>query len=544
MSHKLKIVIAQQNFLVGDLDQNAHKIVQSAQQARDEFKADLIVFPELALTGYPPEDLLLRSDFQKKTFALLTHITQQITGITAIVGYPHINARGLFNAAAVIQNQKVIATYFKQHLPNYGVFDEKRYFTVDHSPCIFDCNGVIVGVTICEDLWYPDVIQQAKHAGAQVVCSLNASPYDYNKATLRAETIQSRAKETGLPIIYSANVGGQDELIFDGGSMAINGDGKISCQAKFFEEELLPVNIEINHSIATISPSPAPATLSTEASIYNALKLGLKDYAEKNKFSGVIVGLSGGIDSALTLTIAVDALGKDRVKAILLPSRFTSQLSRDVSMELINTLGIEYQEYSIESAYSAFVDTLSSMLTNKKSNVTTENIQARCRAIILMAISNETNTLLLTTGNKSEMAAGYATLYGDMAGGFAVLKDVYKTLAYRLADYRNSLGLVIPQAIIDRPPTAELAHDQKDIDSLPPYPVLDQILYQYVELDRSADQIIASGLDQATVLKVIKLVDRYEFKRRQAAPGIKITARAFGRDRRYPLTSGYEVTIG
>lgn len=539
MSQHLRIVIAQQDSVVGDLEQNSAKIIQSVDEARDKIKADLVVFPELTLTGYPPEDLLLRKDFQQKTQTTLQALAKKIHGPDVILGYPEAQPEGLFNAAAVIREGQIIATYYKQHLPNYGVFDEKRYFTTGKSPCIFKCKDVPIAVTICEDLWFPDVILQAKEAGARIVCSLNASPYDYNKATLRARTIQERVLETGLPVIYAASIGGQDELIFDGGSMALDSQGQICQNGAFFKEELITVDVDVNTTNVKMNTANSLPTLSVEASIYQALILGLKDYVEKNKFPGVILGLSGGIDSALTLAIAVDALGSDRVQAVLLPSRFTSDLSKKTALEQLKLLNVKHLEFSIETTFSAYLETLKPILDENPQGVAVENIQARIRCAMLMAVSNQTHALLLATGNKSEIATGYTTLYGDMAGGFAVLKDVYKTMIYRLANYRNSLGLAIPKIAIERAPTAELAANQKDQDSLPPYAILDQILQLYVEYDKTLPEIIAAGFDPAIVKRTLKLVERNEYKRRQGSPGIKITPRAFGRDRRYPITSGF-----
>lgn len=539
MSQHLRIVIAQLDSMVGNIDQNAAKIMQAVTEARDVAQAQLIVFPELTLTGYPPEDLLLRSDFQQKTRVTLQELAKNIHGIDVILGYPEARHEGIFNAAAVIREGKIIATYYKHHLPNYGVFDERRYFTRGTAPCIFECHGIPIAVTICEDLWYPDVILQAKEAGARLVCSLNASPYDYTKATLRARTIQDRALETGLPIIYAASVGGQDELIFDGGSLALDSNGQICQNGEFFKEELITVDVDINTNDVVMKNANVLPTLSVEGSIYQALTLGLKDYVEKNKFPGVILGLSGGIDSALTLAIAVDALGSDRVQAVLMPSRYSSELSKTIALEQCKLMNVKYQEYSIEPAFTAYLETLKPLLEENPEGITAQNLQARIRCAILMAISNQTGALLLSTGNKSELATGYTTLYGDMAGGFAVLKDVYKTMVYRLANYRNTLGAVIPKAVIERAPSAELAPNQTDQDSLPPYSLLDQILQLHVEFDKPASEIIAAGFDPVIVKKVLRLVERNEYKRRQGAPGIKITPRAFGRDRRYPITSGF-----
>lgn len=540
MSKTLKIVIAQLNFLVGDITGNAKKVLAATQQARDELHGDLIVFPELALTSYPPEDVLLRPDFLALTRETLNKLATEVQGITAVIGYPHQSNLGLFNAAAVLQDGKIIATYYKQHLPNYGVFDEKRYFITGSQPCVVPIKGVPIGITICEDLWYPDPMEQAVQAGAQIVCSLNASPYDMEKPALREQVLRQRIEEGKVPVVYVHGIGAQDELVFDGGSMVLNANGELCAHADFFKEKLLPVEFTITNNVQVI-PQALPAPLSEEASAYQALTLGVKDYIEKNNFPSVIVGVSGGLDSALTLAIAVDALGKDRVQAVLMPSRYTSDLSMDLAKKLAELMGVKYKTVSIEPSFNEFLNSLNPILQQDITDVAAQNLQARCRGVILMALSNISGSLVLTTGNKSEMAVGYATLYGDMAGGFAVLKDVYKTLVYRLAAYRNSISPVIPQEIIDRAPTAELAYDQKDEDTLPPYPILDKILKLYVENDFTEAEIIHKGFAAETVKHVITLVNKNEYKRRQAAPGIKITPRAFGRDRRYPITSGYRL---
>lgn len=541
---ELHIIIAQLNFLVGDINGNAQKILQATQIARDQYQADLIVFPELALCGYLPEDLLLRADFQQQINETMVQLCQHITGIDVVLGYPEFTANKLYNAAAWIRHHKIIANYRKQSLPNYGVFDEKRYFATDNQSCIVHVKGLPIAISICEDLWCPEPIRAAELAGAQLILSINASPYESNKLQQRQAVLRQRIAETQIPIIYAQTVGGQDEVVFDGGSMVLNAQGDICQQAKFFVEDMLHVIVTVeehnNKYIARLlNTNSALVTLSPEESVYNALVLGLRDYVHKNGFKGVLLGLSGGIDSALTLAIAVDALGAERVTAVLMPSRYTADMSNEDAIAEVKALGVNYFILPIEKPFAAFLTTLDEVFQGMPIDSTEENLQARCRGALLMALSNKLGRVVLTTGNKSEMAVGYATLYGDMAGGFAVLKDVFKTLVYRLADYRNHISPVIPQRVIDRPPSAELAPEQKDEDTLPPYDVLDDILARYLEQNQSIAEIIAAGFAASTVHKVIAMVYRNEYKRRQAAPGVKITARAFGRDRRYPITSGY-----
>lgn len=537
---KIRIVVGQLNFLVGDIKGNADKIIEQARLAQTQYQADLFILSELALTGYPPEDLLLRNDFHQQVSEALTRICQHALTLDIVIGYPHKIGTTIYNAAAHLHAGKIIANYHKQYLPNYGVFDEKRYFTPGEQPCVIECKGIRLGLVICEDLWYPEPAKLAKQAGAEIIICLNASPFDLQKEKSRVNIIHQRIRETQLGVIYAHGIGGQDEVVFDGGSMAVDAHGELCCQAPYFQEALLPIELTLNHSQLVITKQELSALLSEETLAYQALVQGVKDYIEKNRFPGAIIGLSGGIDSALTLAIAVDALGADRVHAVSLPSRYTSKLSIDLAEEMAKLLNVKFSVISIEPVFNAFLQGLQAEFTNLPVDQTEENIQARCRGTILMALSNKTGKLVLTTGNKSEMAVGYATLYGDMAGGFAVLKDVFKTLVFRLAHYRNLQSYVIPQTIIDRPPTAELKENQLDEDTLPPYPMLDKILHFYVELDYSVSDIVAVGFDEATVLRVTKMVDRNEYKRRQAPPGIRITQRAFGRERRYPITSGFK----
>jgi NAD+ synthase (glutamine-hydrolysing) len=535
----LRIALAQVNLTVGDLAGNGAKIVAYALRARDELKADAVVFPELALTGYPPEDLLLRPGFLEKADAMLAQVAREVPGIDLIVGHPQ-RAGGLFNAASLLREGAVAATYHKHHLPNYGVFDERRYFVAGDAPCVVNICGVNVGITVCEDLWFPGPVERAAAAGAQVVVNLNASPFHLNKFEERTEAARQRVAATKVPLLYVNLVGGQDELVFDGESFVMDADGSVVQRAPSFEEGLHLVTLTADNGRVEPVPVPGWPPRADDENAYRALVLAVHDYVNKNGFGGVVLGLSGGIDSALTLAVAVDALGASKTEAVMLPSRYTSQMSLDDARAEAEALGVGYSEVSIEPAFEAFKASLAEEFAGLAADVTEENMQARCRGVLLMAISNKKGKIVLTTGNKSEMAVGYATLYGDMAGGFDVLKDVPKTLVYRLAAWRNGRGAVIPQRVIDRPPSAELAPDQKDTDSLPPYEVLDPILERYVERDESPEQIVAAGFDEATVRRVVRLVDRNEYKRRQAPPGPRVTRRAFGRDRRYPITNGFK----
>ena len=534
----LRIAIAQLDFLVGDVIGNARRVLDAAQEARDRLNADAIVFPELTLSGYPPEDLILRRDFLATVETALEDLATRVTGITAIVGFPESTDAGVFNSAAVLSEGSVRHIYRKQHLPNYGVFDEKRYFQSGHAPCVFSLRGVPVGLTICEDIWQAGPVEQAARAGARLILNLNASPYQAGKVREREAVVRERVMATGIPLVYANLAGGQDELVFDGASFVMNRDGRITSHAAEFEESLFTVEFGEGET-----PEPLPGILmpplADDASVYQALVTGIRDYVRKNRFKGAVLGLSGGIDSALTLALAADALGPEQVEAVLMPSRYTADMSNEDAILEAEALGCRYHTLPIEPAFNTFLDMLAPSFTGLPPDTTEENIQARCRGILLMAFSNKTGKILLTTGNKSEMSVGYATLYGDMAGGFAPLKDVPKMLVYRLCEYRNRLSPVIPQRVIDRPPSAELRPDQKDEDSLPPYPVLDAILERYIERDESVADIIAAGYPEHDVVRVARMVDRNEYKRRQAPPGVKISRRAFGRDRRYPMTNGF-----
>jgi NAD+ synthase (glutamine-hydrolysing) len=535
----LRLVLAQSNFLVGDIEGNAQKIIEVCAQARQRHQADIILFPELALVGYPPEDLLLRPDLYLRCQQALKGIQQQVGEFYIVMGIPLRDDQGVYNSALVIHQQQIIARYNKQALPNYSVFDEKRYFVADDETCVVTIAGVPMGITICEDIWVDAPVQRCVAAGARMILNINASPYHLRKDAERHQVVRRHIQQHVIPIAYVNQIGGQDELVFDGASFVMNATGECVFQAPAFEEDLYPVDIHIDNETVSVPPQTCVPVLVEEESAYRALVTGVRDYVRKNNFNGVVIGLSGGIDSALTLAIVVDAIGAEGVEGVLMPSRYTSTMSVEDARQQCHTLGVRYDLISIEPAFITFLDMLKEAFAGMPVDTTEENIQARCRGLILMAIANKKRKIAMTTGNKSEMAVGYATLYGDMAGGFDVLKDVSKTLVYRLARWRNREEEIIPQRVIDRPPSAELAPDQKDSDSLPDYAVLDPILMRYVEQDQSPEDIIAAGFDEATVRRVIRMVDGAEHKRRQAPPGVRITPRAFGRDRRYPLTSGY-----
>jgi len=536
----MKIALAQLNLCVGDIAGNTSRIIDTLRRARDE-GARLVAFPELAVTGYPPEDLLFRPGFHARAAHALRQIAAATHGITVVIGHPEKVGDAVYNSASVIEDGAVRAVYRKQRLPNYEVFDEKRYFTPGDAPAIIDLDGVAVGLSICEDIWDPATAVAARRAGAELILNINASPYSANKRAARLAAVQAAVAAAALPVLYVNLVGGQDELVFDGGSLAVAADGAIVAAAPDFEESLLTVDLVRAGDHVAVGGPIAPALVGIEA-VYRALVLGVRDYIGKNQFKGAVIGLSGGIDSALTLAIAVDALGAGNVAAISMPSRYTAQMSIDDALEQARNQGCECHVVGIEAPFSAFNDVLAPVFAGRAADVTEENIQARCRGIILMAISNKTGRIVLTTGNKSEMAVGYATLYGDMAGGFAPLKDCPKTLVYELAIWRNlqQTAPVIPPRVIEREPSAELRPDQKDSDSLPPYDVLDPILERYVELDQTPQQIAAAGFALETVKRVARMVDRNEYKRRQAAPGVRLSTRAFGRDRRFPITSRYD----
>ena len=535
----LTVALAQLNMLVGDIEGNAQKIITTTREQADA-GADLVVFPELALTGYPPEDLLLRPDLMVRVNAQLDLIAQVSHKTAVLVGHPWPEDGKLYNALSVYAEGRLLIRYYKQKLPNYGVFDELRYFSAGDKNALLELNGVRLGLLICEDLWFDAPVDALHAAGAEVIVSINASPYDQEKPQVRQRLLEGHCRRTGLPLLYLNQIGGQDELVFDGCSKVFNAQGEMTHRLAAFAEQVEQVSLHKQQDALTITPMAQPAVAQgLLAQTYQALVLAVRDYVTKNGFQGAVLGLSGGIDSALTLAIAVDALGADKVLAVMMPFRYTADISVADAKEEADLLGIEFDIVSIEPMFDAFMQQLAPMFAGTERDTTEENLQARCRGVMLMALSNKRRRLVLTTGNKSEMAVGYATLYGDMAGGFDVLKDVPKTLVFQLSEYRNTLSYVIPQRVIDRPPSAELAPDQVDQDSLPPYDILDAILHAYVEQDKSVADLVAMGFEEEVVRKVIRLVDLNEYKRRQAAVGPRITARNFGKDRRYPITSGF-----
>jgi NAD+ synthase (glutamine-hydrolysing) len=553
---KLRLALAQHDFAVGAVAANAAKAAGLMAQAR-EGGAALVAFPELTLSGYPPEDLLLRPSFLAACERELCALACAAQGVAALVGHPH-SAGEVYNGASLLREGRIECTAHKQALPNYGVFDDLRYFRPGNGTTTRVIEGVSVGLLICEDVWQPEPAAQAAAAGAQLIVVINASPWDDRKQAEREVVLAARARETGCAIAYLNLVGGQDEVVYDGASILVNGDGSIAARAPAFVDALLWAEFDpATRTLAAID-WPVPADSSMEATLYAALVRGVRDYIDKNRFDGVLLGLSGGIDSALTLALAVDALGARRVTAVMMPTRYTSQLSLDGARAQAEQLGVDYHVIPIQATYQSFMDALTPAFAGKAADTTEENLQSRTRGVMLMALSNKHGRLLLATGNKSEMAVGYATLYGDMCGAYAPLKDVYKTVVYRLARWRNGAGnrermssptsgsstmhdsrLPIPPEVIARPPSAELRDNQVDQDSLPPYDELDAILERFIEGEQSQAEIVAAGHDAATVQRVARLVLLNEFKRRQSAPGPRVTTRAFGRERRYPITSGW-----
>jgi NAD+ synthase (glutamine-hydrolysing) len=549
----VKVALAQINVTVGDLTGNAQRIVDAARRAHAQ-GARLVLFPELSLCGYPPEDLLLRPAFMRSCAQALNDCAQALAdlqGLVVVVGHPHqfgdrgdvrsksVAVQQRFNAASVLRGGRIAGTYCKRELPNYQVFDERRYFLSGRdaglAPLVVDVDGLRFAITICEDAWFDEPARAAKAAGAQVLCVLNASPFHLGKVAEREERMAERARAIGLPLLYSHLTGAQDEVVFDGASFALDARGEVRARAPMFEETLAFVDVDAASVRGEVAPVPA-----VEAQAWSALVTGVRDYIGKNGFPGAIIGLSGGVDSALVLAIAVDALGADKVRAVMMPSPYTADISWIDARDMARRLNVRYDEISIVPMFDAFRTSLANEFAGRPEDATEENIQARIRGTLLMALSNKFGAIVLTTGNKSEMATGYCTLYGDMAGGFAVIKDVAKTLVYRLAQWRNAQGAeVIPQRIITRPPSAELRPDQKDQDSLPPYEVLDGILERYMENDESIEAIVAAGFPPADVERVTRLIKLNEYKRRQAPVGIRITHRAFGRDWRYPITSKF-----
>ncbi|HVY05976.1 MAG TPA: NAD+ synthase [Burkholderiales bacterium] len=552
----MRIAIGQINCTVGDLTGNSRKILDYAQRAREQ-GADLLLTPELSLCGYPPEDLLLRDDFRAACALALADLATKVTGIGVVVGHPFEHDGKLYNAASILQDGKVAATYRKLDLPNYTVFDEERYFESDGSACVVDVKGIKVGVNICEDIWgaggesmarvsavddgagagadLPEAPRRARNAGAQVLLVLNASPFHIDKLRTRHEVVRDGTAQTGMAIVFCNLVGGQDELVFDGASFVMDARGRLTHQLPAFQEALAIVEIgDAGPASGEIIPEPG-----IDASIYQALCLGVRDYLGKNRFPGALLGLSGGIDSALTLCIAADAIGPDKVRAVMMPSQFTADISVEDSREMVRRLGVRYSEIAIKPMFDVYMQALGPHFGGLPFDATEENLQSRIRGTLLMALSNKHGAIVLTTGNKSEMSTGYATLYGDMAGGFAVLKDLTKKFVYRLSRYRNTVSPMIPERIIERAPSAELRPNQVDQDSLPPYDVLDAIVERYVEQDQSLAEIVAAGFRREDVERIVRLVHINEYKRRQAPVGIRITPRGFGKDWRYPITNRY-----
>jgi NAD+ synthase (glutamine-hydrolysing) len=534
----LKLILAQINLTVGDIDGNVNAIIKTAQRARDVYAAHVVAFPELAITGYSPEDLLLRFDVLNSVEQALQYLLYAVPDIAIILGYPRRYGAAVYNCAGVIYQGRLVAEYHKQALPNYGVFDERRYFNAGECPCVVTLQGLNVGITVCEDVWFSEPIFNTHAAGAQLIVNINASPFHVGKHSEREAQVRQRVMEVHIPILYLNLVGGQDELVFDGNSFVMDATGQITHRASHCVEEEIVVNLDI----AGIESGTIALTPSNEMAVYQALVLGVRDFVWKNGFHGAILGLSGGIDSALTLAIAVDALGADQVEAVLMPSRYTANMSNEDAIAQANALKVIWHKISIEPPLQTFVTEISTAMNIELTGITQENIQARCRGLIMMALSNQTGKILLSTGNKSEVAVGYTTLYGDMAGGFAPLKDVFKTFVYKLARYRNTLQPIIPNRVLQRPPSAELRPNQTDQDSLPPYEMLDTILHLYIELDKSIAEIVTAGFDLTTVQRVINLVNHSEHKRHQAPPGVRITQRAFGKDRRYPIVNKFYAT--
>lgn len=535
MKTSLAIAVAQFNPVVGDLSGNVAQI-RAAMAAAEADGARVLLTPELSICGYPPEDLLLRPDFYDSCRQAVEALAATTGELAVVVGYPESAGETCYNAAAVLRHGRIVAHYRKQRLPNYEVFDEVRYFSEGDASCVFEVDGVRCGLLICADLWGDAPTKGLAEAGADVILVINASPCHVGKQQDRYRVARARAEESGLPVLYANMVGGQDELVFDGASFALQVDGTIAWQAPAFAAHASVVRLVGSAWLpATVTPLPG-----VEEEAYTALVTGVRDYLGKNGFPGAIIGLSGGIDSALTLAVAVDALGADKVRAVMMPSPYTAQMSLDDAAEMARRLGVRYDVIPIEPAMKVFGSMLADQFAGLPEDTTEENLQSRIRGMLLMALSNKTGSIVLTTGNKSEMATGYATLYGDMAGGFAVLKDVYKTLVYRLSTWRNVRSAVIPENIITRPPSAELKPDQVDQDSLPPYAILDAIIEAYMERDESPREIIAQGYDAAVVQRTVGMLKRNEYKRRQSPVGIRLTRRAFGKDWRFPITARYQ----
>lgn len=537
----LTLVMAQLDPLVGDIPGNAERAIETVREARIEHGADIVVLPELFLTGYPPEDLLLRPSMETRLRQARSRMAEKMArDVLVIVGYPGVREGRRYNFAGLLYQGEWVAEYAKQVLPNYQVFDEQRYFTPGSEALVFEHKGARLGILICEDVWDGVPMQRSRDAGAEILVSLNASPYHRDKPAERQALITERTVEAGLPLVYVNQIGGQDELVFDGGSACVDAKGVLRVRAPYWQVGLMPVQFVKEQGAWVPRPGEVEPDVEAEEGLYCALVTGVRDYVNKSRFDGVVLGLSGGIDSALSLAIAVDALGPERVHTVMMPYHYTAEISQQDAAEQVRMLGVSYEVMPIAPMVEAFSETLAASFAGSEADTTEENLQSRCRGVILMAISNKKGLMVLTTGNKSEMAVGYATLYGDMVGGYNALKDVYKTWVYRLARWRNTQEPAIPERVIERPPSAELAPNQQDSDSLPDYDTLDAILARYIEGDMSAEAIIEAGFDHEDVYRVVKLVDRSEYKRRQAPVGVRVTPRGFGRDRRYPIVNGWE----
>jgi NAD+ synthase (glutamine-hydrolysing) len=537
---KISIGIVQENPIVGDIEGNLQLAINAIDKLSKQSSPDIFLFTEMFITGYPPEDLILRDDLLDASYEAVEKLCEVKPESFIVIGYPKKEGDSIFNCAGVLRNKSVITEYKKQELPNYEVFDEKRYFQSGKGPGIFEVNGLRVGLSVCEDIWHQNVIKQLHEKKTDLILNINASPFHLDKIKERKVLISGHAINYSLPIVYANQVGGQDELVFDGTSMAMDGEGQQILQLEKFKEDYKIVNFTSDQEgkLSSEKREEIPEDKELEE-VYKALVLGAKDYIQKNNFPGVLIGSSGGIDSALTAAIAADAIGPEKVRTFMLPFKFTSDMSVEDSEKLAVNLGIKHSVIPIGDIYESFADSLEDEFSGLEPDITEENLQSRCRGVILMALSNKSGELVLTTGNKSETAVGYSTLYGDTAGGFGVLKDVPKTLVYELSRYRNTISHVIPDRIIDRPPSAELAPDQQDSDSLPDYAILDKIIELYVEQDKSKVEIEESGIDKSMVDRVIRLIDLSEYKRRQAPLGVKITSRGFGKDRRYPITNKF-----
>ena len=541
-TRQITIALAQIGMTVGDVPGNTRRVIETAHRARDQLHAQLVVFPECTLTGYPPEDLLFHKQLRRQVADGLDTLVAELEGGQVLVGYPEYTGQGIYNSLTLIGGGKQSVNYRKKYLPNFAVFDEERYFLAGDEAKTIDIGGIRLGLALCEDIWHAGTVEAARDIGAEALIITNGSPYEIRSQSRRRALLAERSSGSGMPMIYLNLIGGQDELVFDGGSMALDAMGKTVFQAPQFEEGVYPLELRAGPDGVEVVPAEICPDLEKTESAYRAIVLGVRDYVINHGFPGVVIGLSGGIDSALTLAIAVDALGAEQVQTVMMPSRFTADISTEDAAEQARTMDVQYEVLPIEDIFSCILNTLAPFFADLPADTAEENIQARSRGIILMAIANTTGKMLLTTSNKSEMAVGYATLYGDMAGGFAPIKDCSKTLVYELARYRNSLGRVIPERVLTREPSAELRAGQKDSDHLPPYDILDPILEALVEENLSVDEICERGFERATVGKVLAMVQRNEYKRRQAPPGVRISSRAFGRDWRYPITSGYKAS--